>query len=108
MLGWIALTLMLWLAAALRTISGPRPAAQSAAAPCLDTTNFEPTAIIPAQAGIQTASPLPQPRPCPGWIPAFAGITKKLRGRRLPTFDEGAARSALHESDVTKPLTPLD
>src|SRR5688572_23900179 len=63
MLGWIALALMLWLAAAMRAISGPRQAAPGA-----------------ATSAHYAASPESAPV-----IPAKMGMTKGLQRRGLPT-----------------------
>src|SRR5687767_9446084 len=46
MLGWIALVLIIWLAAATRTVAGARLAARGAAVPSLDTGSPRPAPVI--------------------------------------------------------------
>jgi hypothetical protein len=63
MFGWIALTLILWLVASMRTLSGPYPVGRGAAASALDAAGPGPASANPT----------------------FAAKMRKLRRRCLPT-----------------------
>ena len=76
MLGWTALALIIWLAAAMRTAAGPRLAARGAAAPSLDAASPRPALAI--DIGVRrhpaTTAP-PGRRPDLAWPEFIFGIT---------------------------------
>src|SRR5687768_298002 len=76
MLGWIALALIIWLAAAMRTAAGPRLAARGAAVPSLDAASPRPAPVIDidARRHPETTAP-PGRRPDLAWPEFIFGIT---------------------------------
>jgi hypothetical protein len=81
---WLVRTATLWLTIFLRPLGSLRrtpkhlPVIPAKACPELVVAGIS-FSVIPAKAGIQTAYEIPQPRTNAAWIPAFAGMRKRLR-----------------------------